>query len=129
MQRSILHLILGVLLWIVFGYYWHLVAQRPITPHTRVALITVSIIVVAVTLFQVIWVIHNTRMSRRRERRISRRKPPAPPETDFMGRTFIARSESDLRRAFYIEVHLVEMSDKRQSAGHKVFRIADRRPS
>lgn len=129
MQRSILHLILGVLLWVVFGYYWHLVAQRPITPHTQVALITVGAIIAGLILFQVFWVIHNTRQAHKHDRRISRRMPPAAPTHDFLGRTFIARSESDLRRAPYVEVHLVDMSDERRSSGHKVFRIADRRSS
>ena len=128
MARTILHLLLGVLLWVVFAYYWYIVMQRPITAETQRALLIVGSIVAAITLFDLGWIVHNVRIARRSRRR-NRRPDAAAPSTDFLGRTFMAQSDEALRRARYIEVHVVEMSDDQARAtGHKLFRVSDRVP-
>ena len=119
---------MGVLLWAVFGYYWFLVVRRPITEQTQFALTIVGSIVVGVTLVMFGWVIYNMRLARG-ERRMRRTEIPAPPNSDFLGRTFVARNEDELKRASYVEVHLVEIRNREESSGHKVFRVADRIPS
>lgn len=128
MTRTILHILLGVLLWVVFGYYWWLVAHRPITGHTEFALVAVGALVGGISLFLVAWMFHNIRIARRRQRRRTRIAGVAAPEADFLGRTFIARSEDELRRAPYVEVHVVETTDREGTREQKVFRIADRAP-
>jgi hypothetical protein len=126
MTRTIIHIVLGTLLWVVFCFYWHLVMQQPITGETERALVIVGTVVAAITLFDWFWIFHNVRIARRTRRRGRRAEPPAP-TTDFLGRTFMAQDDV-LHRAHYIEVYLVEMSDENQSAGHKLFRVSDTVP-
>jgi hypothetical protein len=122
-----MHVLMGVLLWVVFAYYWRVVMQQQITHETQRALVIVGSIVAAITIFDSLWVIHNTRIARRSRRR-SRRAEAPPPAADFLGRTFIAQSEEALRRARYIEVHVVELSDQERATGHKYFRVSDEVP-
>ena len=125
-----MHVLLGVLLWAVFGYYWFLVIQRPITPHTRFALTGVGSIVGFVTLFLVVWVLHNMRIARKGNRRNTRISRIALPETDFLGREFIEHSEAQLQAAPYIEVHLVDVlnENEEETVEHKLFRITGELP-
>lgn len=126
--RGRLHILLGILLWVVFGYYWYIVVQRPITEYTRIALIAVGSIVVLITLFLVVWVIHNQRIAKqlgRRNRRVTR---PPMPAADFLGRTFIATSQEQLQSAPYVEIYIVETVDTEEAREHKVFRVSDKLP-
>jgi len=125
-----MHILLGVLLWAVFGYYWFLVIQRPVTPHTRFALTGVGSIVGGISVFLVFWVLHNIRIARKRNRRSARVHRIALPETDFLGREFIEHSEAQLQSAPYIEIHLVEVQneDEEGTREHKLFRITSEIP-
>ena len=126
MTRTIIHIVLGVLLWVVFGFYWHLVMQQPITGQTRHALIIVGTVVAAITVFDWFWILHNLRIARRTRRRARRVEPPVP-SVDFLGRVFTAQDDM-LRRARYIEVTVVELADEHRSTGHKLFRVRDAVP-
>ena len=129
MARTGVHIFLGILLWIVFGYYWYIVFQRPITPHTRLALIIVSVIVAVVTLFLVFWIFHNRRIARRYPRRRKRAPESDAPTSDFLGRQLITPVQSELTAARYIEIHVVEMaSDEEDNTEHKVFRTREELP-
>ena len=120
-------MLLGALLWVVFAYYWHLVMKQPVTDETQRALVIVGIIVAAITVFDFFWIIYNVRLSRRTRRRTRPAEVPAP-AIDFLGRTFVAHSDEDLRRARYIEVHVVQMEDGESAGGHKLFRVTDEVP-
>ena len=69
MARTFFHIVLGALMWVVFGYYWYLVVQQPVTEHTKNALAIVGIIIAAITLFDVFWILHNIRVSKNGKRR------------------------------------------------------------
>ena len=128
MIRSTFHILLGVLLWVVFGYYWHIVMQRPVTHETRHALLIVGCIVAVITAFDTAWIFYNLRIARHNKRKDRRAEPP-PPLNDFLGRTFIAQSEDVIRRARYVEVHVIEIADaEHEGAGHKMFRVSDELP-
>jgi hypothetical protein len=126
MTRTIIHIALGLVLWVVFGFYWYLVMQQPITAETRRALVIVGTMVAVITVFDWFWIFHNVRIARRTRRHGRRPQPPAP-IADFLGRTFMAQEEV-LHRARYIEVLVVEMADQSQAAGHKLFRVSDTVP-
>lgn len=117
---------MGVLLWIVFAFYWHLVMQQPISEQTERALAIVGTIVAVITIFDWIWIFHNVRIARNTRRRGRRAEPPVP-RADFLGRTVMSQDDM-LRRARYVEVSIVEMADERESAGHKLFRVSDTVP-
>lgn len=124
MTRTILHILLGVVLWLVFGYYWYLVMQQPITDETKRALVIVGGIVAVITVFDAFWIVHNTRIARSGRRR-TRKTAAEPPSTDFLGRTFIAQSDEAVRSAPYIEVHVVEIADDKSVVKHKLLRVSE----
>ena len=124
MTRTILHILLGAVLWLVFGYYWYLVMQQPVTDETKRALVIVGGIVAVITIFDAFWVVHNVRIARFGKRR-TRKTAAEPPITDFLGRTFIAQSDEAVRSAPYIEVHVVEIADDKSVVKHKLLRISE----
>jgi hypothetical protein len=126
-MRTTLHIILGVLLWVVFIYYWHLVMKQPVTEETKRALMIVGAIVASISVFDFFWVLYNVRLAKRTRRQTRPAEIPAP-SLDFLGRTFVAHNDEELRRARYIEVHVVQMEDDRSTAGHKLFRVTGEVP-
>ena len=126
MTRNIIHIVLGLVLWVVFCFYWHLVMQQPITHETNRALAIVATLVGVITLFDWVWIFHNLRIGRR-TRRKGRRPTPRFPLADFLGRTFTEQDDM-VHRARYIEVSIVEMADEKHSEGRKLFRVSDTVP-
>src|SRR5262245_4731442 len=106
MIRTFFHIVLGSLLWVVFGYYWYLVMQQPVTDETKRALMIVGGIVAVITIFDAFWIFHNVRVARYGKRR-TRQTVAEPPAEDFLGRTFIAQGDDAVHAANYIEVHVV----------------------
>jgi hypothetical protein len=127
-MRTALHMLLGVLLWVVFAYYWHLVMKQPVTAETKRALVIVGSIVAAISLFDLIWIYHNIRIARRSQRRARRVAAPAPTR-DFLGRRFVVQNEALLRRARYIEVYVLQMEDDDTAGDQKLFRVTDEVPN
>ncbi len=126
-MRTTLHIILGVLLWVVFIYYWHLVMNQPVTDETKRALSVVGIIVASITVFDFFWILYNVRLGRR-TRRVTRPVEIPAPSLDFLGRTFVAHNDAELRAARYIEVHVIQVEDDKSAAGHKLFRVTGEVP-
>ncbi|HET6462700.1 MAG TPA: hypothetical protein VFH33_02785 [Candidatus Krumholzibacteria bacterium] len=123
MTRTVIHILLGLVLWVVFCFYWHLVMQQPITGETKRALVIVATMVAGITLFDWAWIFHNLRIYKRTRRR-ERRAMPRFPIVDYLGRKFTEEDEM-LHRARYIEVSIIEMADARESEGRKLFRVSD----
>jgi hypothetical protein len=126
-MRTTLHIILGVLLWVVFIYYWHVVMNQPVTMETKRALMVVGGIVGTITVFDFFWILYNVRLGRR-TRRVTRPAEIPAPSFDFLGRMFVAHNEAELRSARYIEVHVIQMEDDESAAGHKLFRVTGEVP-
>ena len=126
MTRTVIHILLGIVLWVVFCFYWHLVMQQPITGETKRALIIVATMVAGITLFDWVWIFHNMRIHKRTRRRGRRAMPPFPTR-DFLGRRFTEQDEM-IHRARYIEVSIIEMADEKSVFGHKLFRVSDTVP-
>ncbi|MCI0452682.1 MAG: hypothetical protein L0Z51_09895 [Candidatus Latescibacteria bacterium] len=127
MARTIFHILLGALLWVVFGYYWYLVMQQPVTDQTKRTLMIVGSIVGVITIVDALWILHNIRIARFGKRR-TRQTAAEPPASDFLGRAIIAQSEEAVRAARYIEVHVVEIADADTVVKHKLLRISDLEP-
>lgn len=126
-MRTIFHILLGALLWLVYGYYWYLVMQQPVTDQTKRALVIVGGLVAVITVFDVFWIFHNVRIARFGKRR-ARRAAAEPPAADFLGHTYIAVSDEAVRAAAYIEVHVVEIADDKATVKHKLLRVSELKP-
>ncbi len=124
MIRTSLHILLGALLWVVFGYYWYLVMQQSVTDQTKRTLMIVGGIVAVITLFDALWIVHNIRIARFGKRR-ARKTIAEPPTADFLGRAIISQSDEAVRAARYIEVHVVEIADDKNVVRHKLLRVSE----
>ena len=110
MARTIFHIVLGTLMWVVFGYYWYLVMQQPVTQHTKNALAIVGIIVAVITVFDGFWILHNIRVAKNGKRRTRMTATPAPAD-DYLGRAYVTPGDELLLAARYVEIHVIEVED------------------
>jgi hypothetical protein len=93
------------------------------------ALIAVSAIVGAVTLFLAYWIYHNRRIARRHSLRRASRRVAEAPARDFLGRELMFPAPEDVTSAAYIEVHVVEIAGEgEEGAEHKIFRTREAVP-
>lgn len=117
MLRQVFHLVIAACLWVVFFLYWTIVMRRPMNPDTKTALAILSILTLASAACLLWWVAYNRRLHRRLGERRVRRRTPAPPATDYLGRTLVMEDAEALRRAGYIRVLVRD----RGTSGRKVF--------
>ncbi|HEU4930369.1 MAG TPA: hypothetical protein VFU38_11115 [Candidatus Krumholzibacteria bacterium] len=128
MARTIFHIVLGTLMWVVFGYYWYLVMQQPVTQHTKNALTIVAVIIAVITVFDAFWILHNIRLSKNGKRRTRMTAAPPPPE-DFLGRSYVIPGDDLVRAARYVEVHVIEVEeDGRRMTEQKLLRVPELGP-
>ncbi len=127
MARTFFHIVLGSLMWVVFGYYWYLVVQQPVTEHTQRALTIVGLIIAVITVFDVFWILHNIRVARKGKRRV-RGPAAAPPAEDFLGRSYVIPGDELVRAARYVEVHVIEVEDKQRVVQQKLLRVPELEP-
>jgi hypothetical protein len=128
MARTIFHIVLGTLMWVVFGYYWYLVMQQPVTQHTKNALAIVGVIVAVITVFDGFWILHNIRVSKNGKRR-SRMTATPPPTDDYLGRSYVTPGDDLVRAARYIEVHVIEVvEDDQRVIEQKLLRVPELGP-
>jgi heme A synthase len=84
--RLAAQILFGILAWVLFGYYWALVAQRQITGNTIRGLVILALCVSIIWLLTGLWVQHNRRrFAGRPDRRKRRPAPEELPKTDGIG--------------------------------------------
>jgi hypothetical protein len=127
-MRTALHMLLGVLLWVVSPYYGHLVINQPVTAQTNGGGVRVGRSVAANPLFDLSWFYQINRTPRPSQRGARRVAAPAPTR-DFLGRRFVVQNEALLRRARYIEVYVLQMEDDDATGDQKLFRVTDEVPN
>jgi exosortase/archaeosortase len=113
-MRTALHFVLSILMWCLFGYYWHLVVQQQISRHSLESLAMLSaftLLVLAVTLW---WIAHNKRIASRGKRKNLMPAPPEPFEMDNLQRPIKAPPLEQLKVARRV---LIRVDD----AGNKVY--------
>ncbi|HPF70840.1 MAG TPA: hypothetical protein PLQ13_09235 [Candidatus Krumholzibacteria bacterium] len=105
-MRHVLHTVVSLLMWCLFGYYWWVVGQRRINPSTIDALAILGVFAVVGFVLTVAWVAHNLRLARK----FGRRKGfPAPPEsftTDHLQRPLVSPGIEALRAARLVTISL-----------------------
>ncbi len=128
MARTVFHIVLGALMWVVFGYYWYLVVQQPVTEHTKNALAIVGIIIAAITVFDFFWILHNIRVSKNGKRRTRMTASPLPAE-DYLGRPYVTPGDELVLAARYVEVHVIEIAeDDERVVEQKLLRVPELGP-
>ena len=118
-MRDLLHILLSLGMWGLFGYYWHLVLSREIGSRTVHGIFILILIVVSGLLLTLLWVVHNLRLARRNRRR---GQPPAAAESheqDTIGRPVVGADLSTLRAARRIDISLTDTGEKRYSTAEE----------
>jgi hypothetical protein len=117
-MRSFLHFFISILLWCLFGYYWHLVVQRQISRHSLESLVMLSaftLLVLAITLW---WIAHNKRIASRGKRSNLMPAPPEPFEMDNLQRPILAPPIATLQAARLVVIAV-------DAQGNKVYSVAE----
>ena len=122
MLRHVLHVTGGVLLWVVFVLYWRIVAQRPLNPETRIAVISLAILSLLTMLYLGFWVYHNVRIFRKEGRRKTKRRKRQAPLQDYLGRWIVVDNPESVQSANYIEVEVRGNVANGKVIEEKVFR-------
>lgn len=122
-RRLVLHILVAVLFWVLFGYYWGLVARRRITSNTIEAVQILALLVALIWAVTTVWIQHNRRRFAGRPDRRTRRSASEDVEVllarDAIGHAVqIEGGGSGLQAAPYIEI---EIDDENRV---KVFRAA-----
>jgi hypothetical protein len=115
-MRNLLHYLISILLWILFGYYWYVVFQRQIGPDSIQPLgilFGITVLGLAITLW---WIAHNKRIAARGKRKTLMPPPAEPFEFDTLNRPIIAPEMALLKTAGRVTV-------KMNDFGHKVYTI------
>ena len=134
-MRHILHVVISLAMWCLFGYYWYVVLGREIPDTTVRALGILSVVIVAGLIATFWWVHHNMRLARRNRRNTP---PPTRPETfthDTLGRVIEAPDPAELRQAKIVDIGVADAEDaegrstepseaERIAAQRKIYTIA-----
>jgi hypothetical protein len=101
------HIVIAVLAWVLFGYYWSLVAQRRVTPNTIRGVQTLLVLVLLIWGVTTLWIQHNRRrFAGRPDRRKHRRATGPLPDEDHIGQTIVVAEPAQLPAAAYVEVEV-----------------------
>jgi len=119
-MRHVLHTIVSLLLWCLFGYYWWVVAQRRINPATIDALAVLGVMAVAGLVLTVAWVAHNLRLARKFGRRKGFAGPAETFETDHLRRPLVSPGLEALRASRIVTVSLDDDQRKVYRPGGEV---------
>lgn len=129
-MRHLVHVVISLAMWCLFGYYWYVVLGREISDTTVRALGILSIVIVAGLIATFWWVSHNMRLARRNRRNTP---PPVKPETferDTLGRAIVAPDMLELKAAHVIDIDVVDgdvdetaSEAERVSAQRKVYSV------
>lgn len=123
-MRNILHALLALLLWVVFGFYWYLVAHRGMSEDARMALIILSSLSIFSALGMFVWIYHNVRIYRKLGRRSGRRAKVSVPSFDYMGRWIAIRNLKELRSSDHIAIEVKKTPHRNRLIEEKIFRAA-----
>jgi len=126
--RNILHIVVSVLMWCLFGYYWYVVSGREIGPATIQALGVLAVVILLGLILTFWWVAHNKKLARRNRRS---RAPETVPESfthDYLGRTLTGQPLETLRAAQVVDVRVEgDLYDTDGNPGAKIYAAADGR--
>lgn len=122
-MRNAFHAALAALLWILYGYYWSIVGQRPLNPQTMNSLAALGVLAGLTIVILIVWVFHNIRIARRHQRR--RKRPPRPRATvrDYLGRWIVCDHPEQLLDANYIEIDIKTSVIEDRTVEEKIFRM------
>lgn len=114
--RHLIHTLISVLMWCLFGYYWYLVTARGFSRSSLEALGILSAIITLGLVLTFLWVTHNVRLARRDRRQEARQSPEENLEQDYLSRPVSAPGLQELRQARLIDLSLA-------AEGRKIYSI------
>jgi len=127
--RNILHIVVSVLMWCLFGYYWYVVSGREIGAATLQALGVLGLVIVLGLILTFWWVAHNKKLARRNRRN---RAPETVPESfaaDHLGREITGPGLEVLRETQVVDIRLETENDGEDTLTRKAYAAAAGRPA
>jgi hypothetical protein len=105
-MRHLLHVIVSLAMWCLFGYYWHVVLGREVGSSTLRALALLGLTVAVGLVATLLWVGHNLRLARKFSGRRRQTPSATPPrlERDTIGRGITHPGLADLRAARVVDI-------------------------
>jgi len=118
-MRHLVHVLVSIAMWCLFGYYWYVVLGRELGPGTVRAMETLGVVIVVGLVVTGLWIGHNLRVARKFEGRRQgfRESADATLERDTIGRNVERPDLAELRAARVVEIDADEKS--------KTYRVAD----
>lgn len=107
--RPLVHILIAVLAWLLFGFYWWLVSRRQLSVETLDALLLLVLVVGGIWALTSLWMWHNVRRYRGRDGRRTRPRPrPEGPDLahDHLGRTVETVGDLPPQQARYVVVRV-----------------------
>lgn len=115
--RTVFHLVLALVGWVVFGWFWFAVMTRTPTADSAVGVLVVGVLLVVSVTLTVAWIRHNLVLSQKHAGRRSRVRAVVPDwSRDALGRTVAGPSWETLQEAEQIEIEIDP------AAGRKTYR-------
>ena len=111
-MRNILHYLISILLWILFGYYWYVVVERQIgrdSLQPLLILIGLTALGLSITLW---WIAHNKRIAAKGKRKNMMPAPDEPFTRDNLERPIIAPGLDLLQSAAEVTISVDEEGNK-----------------
>jgi len=117
--QNLVHLVLALLGWVLFGWFWFQVMTRTPSDESAVGVLVVGVLLVASFSLTVAWIRHNLILSQKHEGRRSRVQAVTPDWShDVLGRTVAGPGWEALQEADHVEIEIDE------AAGRKTYRAA-----
>lgn len=123
-MRHIIHVIISILMWILFGYYWYVVGGREIGEETQLALILLIVVIVVGLIGTLWWVAHNKRLASRNRRAGAPSTKPEPFERDNLDRPIEGPDVNVLRGAKVVDITVRLSDDEDPYGGTKIYAAA-----
>jgi len=119
--RHLIHVLVSIAMWCLFGYYWYIVLGREIGPSTTRAMQILALVVLAGLVVTGLWIAHNLRLARKfaGRRRGVRASPDPALAHDTIGRPGRQPGLAERRAAAIVDITA--------DAEGKAYRIVPRR--
>ena len=109
---NILHYLVSILLWILFGYYWYVVVERQISRESLQPLVILTGITVLGLVITLWWIDHNKRSAANCKRKTLMPPPKEPFEFDSLNRPIVGPGMPLLQAAYMVTVSVDDQGNK-----------------
>ncbi|MCB1184050.1 hypothetical protein KDM41_11505 [bacterium] len=105
-MRNVLHIVVSILMWLLFGYYWYVVGRRQIDLASLQSVAVLAGFTLVGIVLTLLWIAHNRKLARRNRRLAAPATPPEAYAADHLGRERAGDDLATLKAAPTVVVRL-----------------------